>query len=106
MKKITFYIGQFYDSSGTIIAPLELKEMLDRAWRYLIVEHGGFTVSDAIGGYKNETGAYIEPSITLNIYKDGYTLRQVENLGKWLRDNFRQREVLYTIEDAPEVYTI
>ena len=105
MRKVTFYIGQGFNKAGQAIPQELIQSREQEAFVYLIETFGGFTALYGIGGFKNGEGGTVEPTTAIVVLTEESD-RSVENAGKHLREHFDQTEVVYTIEDAPQTFSI
>lgn len=100
MKKVTFLVGQTNNSGES----LNLSAAQVTAFQYLTENFGGFTAIPIVGGWKDPVNGtmVIENSLRLEVFTDKTAGRGLENAAKFLRDTFKQEEVVFNVEAAEE----
>ena len=107
MLELTFYVGQSLDKNGTPMAENFVLAGRNKAILHLVEEFGGFTSHFGVGGWRNSAGVVmVENSWVIKVVADKLIKNQAENVAKFLRKTFEQDEVMYTLTEAGQKFSV
>lgn len=97
MRRVTFFVGQT-NSNGEA---LDISVAQFAAFEYLAENFGGFTAIPVVGGWKNPANGstVVENALRIEVLTD-VSERTLENAAKFLRETFKQEEVIYSSDYA------
>lgn len=105
MQRATYFVGTGVDRDLQPISDEERAVMQNQMTVKVVSDFGGFTVYAGAGASVMGDKVVFEPTNTVVVLGNG-TPREFENLGKFLRETFRQSEVLYTVEEVAGVFSV
>jgi hypothetical protein len=105
MKRVTIYAGSSFDKSGARI-PWQEAERMERAVRIFASEQfGGATNYQHVGSWLSNGELVSESGRTFVVFApDTASDSQIQDLGWYIRDMFRQQSVVVTVENVNAVF--
>ena len=102
-RKYTFYIGVEFDKDGVRLGDYKLS--MYRLDDFIGLEFGGFTRTDATGGWKNgeDASVILEHSLVYTVISDREP-EDLKSIAALARVLFRQTAVMMTVENLVDVH--
>lgn len=99
MKKYSIYFGLEFDYANRPIDPISAQERLADVQRECIADVGGYTMTQAHGGYRNDAGEEVqEKAVILDLFCDSEY--RVMVLAHYVRLTFCQESVSVVFPDG------
>lgn len=107
MIELTFWVGQSLNKAGQPMAENFVLAGRNKAILHIVEEFGGFTSYFGVGGWRNSTGVVMVENLwVIKVVAEKLVKNQAENVAKFLRTTFDQDEVMYTLTEAGQKFSI